>query len=98
MLVLTCILSNFMSNTAAAVAIVPLAFSVASTLGASLLPFALACGVGTNLAIATPICNSTITMTLACGYKFTDYIKYGGALNLMGIIGSCVMLKIVFFL
>lgn len=96
-LLVATLLSNFMSNNAAVTIICPIAFAIGRRLGCDLLPFALAVGVGSNLSESTPISRANITLTTVAGYRFKDYVRYGGILNLINYIVCCVTLYIAFF-
>lgn len=96
-LLVATLLSNFMSNNAAVTIICPIAFAIGRRLGCDLLPFALAVGVGSNLSESTPISCANITLTTVAGYRFKDYVRYGGILNLINYIVCCVTLYIAFF-
>lgn len=97
-LILSTILSNFMSNTATAVTMIPIAFALASGIGAPMLPFALSVGIGVNLSVSTPICSPPFTLTMGYGYVFKDYVIFGGCANLLGVVGCCIMLKLLYFI
>lgn len=92
------VLSNFMSNNAAVTIVCPIAFAVARGLGCDLLPFALACGVGSNISESTPISCANVTLTLPAGYRFKDYVRYGGVLNLIIFAVCCVTMYFGFFM
>lgn len=92
------LLSNFMSNGATVSVVVPIALSIAETLGTSGIPFVLACGIGANISVATPICVTQITMSCAAGYRFHDLLKMGGFLNLVAYIVTAAALWAVYFI
>ena len=47
------------------------------------IPIAIACAVGANLAMATPVANTTITMVQVAGYRFKDYFRVGGLVGFL---------------
>ena len=96
-LFLATLISNFMSNNATVAILVPVALSIAQALGANPVPFVLCCGIGANLSVMTPICTATITMTVSCGYRFKDYVKFGGIFNVLAYIFTALAMKIVYF-
>lgn len=98
MLFLGTLLSNFMSNTAAVTILAPIGIALARTLGADAMAFALACGIGTDMAIATPICTAAITYTLTAGYRVKDYLRVGGLLNLLVFIADAAALGFWYFI
>lgn len=91
------VLSNFMANNSAAAIIVPIAFGIAQLLDTSLLPFAIACGLGVNMAVMTPVCRTTVTMTLSAGYKFKHLAIVGGLITVITGCIAAVGLKIMYF-
>ena len=71
--IVTTILTNFMSNTALAAMMTPIYIQIANSLGVSPVPFVIAIGcVATNLACATPVGTPACTQTLPAGYKYMD--------------------------
>ena len=86
--IVTTVLTNFMSNTALAAMMTPIYIEIAMQLGISPIPFVIAIGaVATNLACATPVGTPACTQTLPAGYKYMDYVKIGGPL--------CIILMLV---
>ena len=78
--IVTTILTNFMSNTALAAMMTPIYIQIANSLGVSPVPFVIAIGcVATNLACATPVGTPACTQTLPAGYKYMDYMKGRGS-------------------
>ena len=77
------VLGNFMSSTATAALLVPIAISVALTLGFDVKSVVMAVVIAANISYATPVSTPPMTMTLAAGYRFMDYVKVGGLFNLL---------------
>ena len=78
----TSLLTEVMSNQAAAVVLTPIAISTAASLGLS--PYALIVAVmfGASASFMTPIGYQTNTLVYGPGgYRFSDYIRVGGPLN-----------------
>lgn len=76
--------TELMSNNAAAVLAFPIAWQTAEQLGVHPLPFVMAITVAASCGFATPLGYQTNLMIYGPGgYKFTDYIRYGGPLNLL---------------
>jgi len=97
-MVLTSILSNFMSNTASVVIVVPIGLTIASYFGCSPTPFVIGSAVGSNLALSTPICTACMTVTTVAGYRFKDFFRVGGTLNILGLIATAIVMKLVYFM
>ena len=95
--IVTTILTNFMSNTALAAMMTPIYIQIANSLGVSPVPFVIAIGcVATNLACATPVGTPACTQTLPAGYKYMDYMKIGGPLCIILIIAAAVLCPIMY--
>jgi di/tricarboxylate transporter len=81
---ITAVLTETMSNNAAAVLLVPIAISVAASLGVSAKPFLMAITFAASTSFATPVGYQTNTMIYAPGgYQFFDYARIGGPLNIL---------------
>ena len=78
MMVTMALMTNFISNNAAAAVGTPLAIFVAQQLGLSPEPFVLAVLFGCNLSFATPMGYQTNVLIMAtANYRFSDYLKVG---------------------
>ncbi|MEE4218486.1 MAG: SLC13 family permease [Xanthomonadales bacterium] len=78
LMLLMAILTNIVSNNAAAVIGTPIAISIAMELGLPLEPFVLAVLFGANLSFVTPMAYKTNLLVMnAGGYKFMDFVKVG---------------------
>lgn len=96
-IVITAVLTNFMSNTALAAMMTPIYIQIANTLGISPIPFVITIGcVATNLACATPVGTPTCTQTLPAGYRYMDFMKIGGPLLILLIIASVILAPIMY--
>ena len=78
------VLTNVVSNNAAAVIGTPIAFGIAQRLGLPLEPFVLAVMFGANLSFSTPMAYQTNVLIMnAGGYKFGDFVRVGVPLTLI---------------
>lgn len=94
---ISCVLTNFMSNTATTALLVPICFSIATNMGADPRAVLMACVIGGSCAYATPIGMPANTMVLSAGgYKFMDYTKAGLPLIIVSAIVSFILLPILF--
>ena len=80
------IFTNFMSSTATAALLVPIAAIAAMELGYDVKAAVMSVAIATNIGYATPICTPPITMTLSAGYRFMDYTKFGGLFNILAFV------------
>ena len=72
------LLTNVVSNNAAAVIGTPIAIGIAQRLGLPAEPFILAVLFGANLSFATPMAYQTNILVMnAGGYKFIDFVRVG---------------------
>ena len=78
------ILTNILSNAAAAVLFAPIALEAAHATGSDALPFILAVIYAANCSFASPVAYQTNMLVMAPGhYKFSDFVKFGGPLVLV---------------
>jgi di/tricarboxylate transporter len=81
---ITWILTEMITNNAAAVLIFPIALSMSQSLGFDFIPFAIVIIMGASASFATPIGYQTNLMVYGPGsYKFRDFLKIGLPLNLI---------------
>lgn len=98
LMLLLAILTNIVSNNAAAVIGTPIAISVAQQLGAPPEPFVLAVLFGANLSYATPMAYKTNLLVMnAGGYQFSDFVKVGVPLIGLMWITLSITLNMVYF-
>ncbi|MCF7688042.1 MAG: hypothetical protein K9N01_07040 [Cephaloticoccus sp.] len=78
------IMTNIVSNNAAAVIGTPIAVSIATQLALPPAPFVLAVIFGANMSYATPMAYKTNLLVFSAGgYKFSDFVKVGTPLLLI---------------
>lgn len=95
--ILSAVLTNFMSNTAATALLVPIGLHLASQIGADPKAVLMATVIGASCAYATPIGMPANTMVYnIAGYSFMDYVKVGAPLIVVATIVSLILLPIFF--
>jgi len=96
-LLVSSVMTNFMSNTATTALLVPISLSIANALGADPRAVLMATVIGGSMAYATPIGMPANTMVYGIGgYKFRDYVKVGAPLIIISLVVSLVLLPIMF--
>ncbi|MGE6761573.1 SLC13 family permease [Corallococcus interemptor] len=94
---LTSVLTEFISNNAAAVVLTPVAVAVANALGASPVPFAMAVMIAASNSFMTPVGYQTNTFVYGPGgYRFTDFARVGAILNLLLVVLAVLVLPLFF--
>ena len=89
---LTVLLTQPMSNQAAAVVVMPVAFQTAQQLALNPRTFAMMIAVAASCSYLTPLEPSCLMVYGPGGYKFSDFLKIGSLLTL--IIGAIAMLLV----
>lgn len=80
----TALLGMFISNTATAVLMAPVALAVAEDLGASPYPFAVIVALAASTAFMTPVSSPVNTLVVSPGnYGFGDFVKVGVPFSLI---------------
>jgi len=89
---LTALLGMFISNTATAVLMAPIALAVAKDLGHSPYPFAMIVALAASTAFMTPVSSPVNTLVVTPGnYTFGDFVKVGVPFSLVVLL-VCVLL------
>ena len=93
---LSCGLTQFMSNTAAAALLAPIGISIAQSIGVSPFPVLMAIGIAASCAFTTPVATPPNTLILGPGkFHFMDYVKGGLPLVLVSMIVCTVIIPLV---
>ena len=96
MFILSCGLTQFMSNTAAAALLAPIGISIAQSIGASPYPVIMAIGIAASCAFTTPVATPPNTLVLGPGqFRFMDYVKVGVPLVILSMILCAVVIPLV---
>ena len=96
MFLLSCGLTQFMSNTAAAALLAPIGISIAQSIGVSPFPVLMAIGIAASCAFTTPVATPPNTLILGPGkFRFMDYVKVGLPLVVVSMIVCIVIIPLV---
>ncbi len=84
MFLLTTVFSQFISNTATAVLVAPIAVGAAAGLGVSPYPLLMTVALGASTAFSTPMASPVNTLVIGPGgYRFSDFLRIGLIMNVM---------------
>lgn len=87
----------FISNTATAVLMAPIALAAAKSMGVSPYPFAMVVAMAASAAFMTPVSSPVNTLVLGPGkYSFSDFVKIGVPFTVLVMV-VCVLLIPVLF-
>ena len=93
---ITAIITNFMSNTATAALMAPLAMPIAVAGGISPLPIVMGICMSASCCFLTPIATPPNTIVLGPGkYSFMDYIKAGWPLQLISLLMCWLLIPMI---
>ena len=91
------VMTNIVSNNAAAVIGTPIAIAIAQQLGVSPEPFVLAVLFGANMSFATPFGYQTNLLIMSAGgYKFSDFMRVGIPLTIIMWVGFSLILPFLY--
>lgn len=94
---LTAGLSLVLSNTAAAVLVAPIAIYMATSVGFSPYPFAVAVVIAASAAYSTPVSSPVVTLVVDPGrYRFTDFVKVGVPLLILSYLVTMIITPLIF--
>ncbi|MDR2549142.1 MAG: SLC13 family permease [Desulfobulbus sp.] len=92
----TALLGLFISNTATAVLMTPLALAVASEMGVSPYPFCMTVALAASAAFMTPVSSPVNTLVVGPGrYTFFDFVRIGVPLTLLVMLVTVILVPLV---
>ncbi len=98
LMALLAVLTNVVSNNAAAVIGTPIAISIAHQLGLPAEPFVLAVLFGANMSYATPMAYKTNLLVMSAGnYTFLEFVKVGAPLTVLMWLTLTFVLSSMYF-
>ncbi|MFE6735791.1 SLC13 family permease [Microbacterium sp. NPDC057650] len=93
---LTAVIGLFVSNTATAVLMAPIAISTAVHLGVSPYPFAMMVALAASSAFMTPVSSPVNTLVVEPGrYRFADFVKIGTPFTLVTLVVSVLLVPLL---
>ena len=94
-IVLVTVLTQFLSNSTVLAITLPVVFSLTAQLGYDTYSFAVGLTIAGAMAIATPLANTTIGMSMVAGYRFSDYVKYAGPMTLIAMLVLILLVPVI---
>ncbi|MDX3773059.1 SLC13 family permease [Chromatiaceae bacterium AAb-1] len=95
--IITAVIGLFISNTATAVLMAPVAVAMAQALGASPYPFAMMVALAASAAFMTPVSSPVNTLVFGPGrYRFSDFVRVGVPFTLLVLLVSVFMVPWLF--
>jgi di/tricarboxylate transporter len=92
----TVLLTELMTNNAAAIIMLPIGLSASASLGVSHEPFAIAVMIAASASFMTPTGYQTNLMVMGPGgYRFMDYVRFGAPLSLLVAIVALTIIPLV---
>ncbi len=92
----TALLGLFISNTATAVLMAPVAVALADALGASPYPFAMTVALAASAAFMTPVSSPVNMLVVGPGnYRFVDFVKIGAPLTLVALAVTVLLVPVI---
>lgn len=89
------VLTQFLSNSTVLTMALPIAIPLTMELGYNPFAFAVGMTMAAAMAVATPLANTTIGMSMVAKYKFSDYIKYAGPATLISLVLILIIVPII---
>lgn len=95
--VATAVIGLFISNTATAVLMAPVAIASAQAIQASPAPFAMIVALAASAAFMTPISSPVNTLVLGPGqYRFGDFVRIGVPFTILVMLTSVILVPVLF--
>jgi Di- and tricarboxylate transporters len=92
----TALLGLFISNTATAVLMAPVALAIADGLNASPYPFAMTVALAASAAFMTPVSSPVNTLVVGPGnYKFFDFVRIGVPMTLITMVITVLLVPVI---
>jgi di/tricarboxylate transporter len=94
--IITAVLGMFVSNTATAILMAPVALEVAQEMQASPYPFAMIVALAASAAFMTPVSSPVNTLVVGPGdYSFSDFVRVGVPITVIAMIDSVTLVPLL---
>jgi di/tricarboxylate transporter len=91
------VLGAFLSNTATAVLMAPIAIGAAVAMGVSPYAFVMTIAIAASAAYATPVSSPVVTLVVEPGhYRFIDFVKVGSPLLILTWLVTLLVVPLFF--
>jgi di/tricarboxylate transporter len=95
--VMCAVIGLFISNTATAVLMAPIALAAAKSMGVSPYPFAMVVAMAASAAFMTPVSSPVNTLVLGPGnYTFSDFMKLGIPFTVLVMVACILLIPVLF--
>jgi di/tricarboxylate transporter len=95
--ILTSLLTSVISNNATVLVVTPIALATAASAGIAPMPLIVAVMIAASNSFMTPIGYQTNTFIYGPGgYRFSDFVRVGGLLNLLLVAAATVLIPMFF--
>ena len=92
---MTAVISQFISNTSAALVMMPIGLATATEMGVSALPMMMGVAMGASASFLTPFANGVSLMVYGPGgYRFGDFWKIGLPVTIWALIVTVVVVPL----
>ena len=92
---LVVVLTQFLSNSTVLAIVLPVVFSITETMNCNPFSFAVGLTIAGAMAVATPLANTTIGMSMVANYKFSDYLKYAGPMTVIALLFILIIVPLM---
>lgn len=94
--ILVVVLTQFLSNSTVLAIVLPVVFSITGQLGLNTFSFAVGLTIAGAMAVATPLANTTIGMSMVAKYRFKDYFLYAGPFTLIAMLVLLLLVPVLY--
>lgn len=96
LVLMTLLISQFITNSTAIIIMLPIGLSLCSVYGFSYLPFCLGITFGASIACCTPLAAAQIAMTQVASYQFSDYLRYTWPMTILSYLGILIFVPLFY--